>query len=264
MELYKRLLDSTPFFLIAGPCVIEDESLMMRTAEQLTLLCEKYNIFLIYKSSYRKANRTSVDSYSGPGIDQGLEILAKIKKTFSLPVLTDIHETAEAEKVSQVADIIQIPAFLCRQTLLIRAAARTGKIINIKKGQFMAPDDMKAPVDKATSEGNFNILLTERGTCFGYHNLVVDFRSFPIMKGIGYPVVYDVTHSLQRPSLGNVSGGNPEFAPIMAKAAIATGMVNGLFIETHPSPEEALSDGMSMIALESVDEFLKQLVSAQH
>ncbi len=261
MELYERILKAKPFFLIAGPCVVEDESIMMSTAEKLAALCQKYHLTLIFKSSYRKANRTCVDSYSGPGIDQGLELLSKIKNEFSVPILTDIHETTEAAIVTDVADIIQIPAFLCRQTLLIQAAARTGKIVNIKKGQFMAPEDMKAPVDKVTSEHNFKVLLTERGTSFGYHNLVVDFRSFPIMKGIGYPVVYDVTHSLQRPSLGNVSGGNPEFVPIMARAALATGMVDGLFIETHPSPEEALSDGMSMLALDLVDELLNQIVT---
>lgn len=259
MNLYDRIVTAKPFFLIAGPCVVEDEYIMMQIAERLKLLCERYDITFIYKSSYLKANRTCGDSYSGPGMEQGLKMLEKVKAEFSLPLLTDVHETNEVDRVAEVVDILQIPAFLSRQTMLIKAAARTGKIINIKKGQFMAAGDMKAPVDKITAENNSNILITERGTCFGYHDLVVDFRSFPVMKDIGFPVIYDVTHSLQRPSIGNVSGGTPEFAPLMARAALATGMVDGLFIETHPNPEEALSDGLSMMPLDRIDELLNSL-----
>ena len=259
--LYNKLLRSKPFFLIAGPCVVEDEYIMSAIAEKLVELSNRYGITLIYKSSYHKANRTSCLSYSGPGIVSGLKALEKIKLKFDVPILTDIHETSEAVIAAEVADVLQIPAFLCRQTDLIKAAAKTGKIVNIKKGQFMAAEDMKAQVEKVTSENNNQVLLTERGTSFGYHNLVVDFRSFPIMKDIGYPVIFDVTHSLQKPSLGNVSGGTPEFVPLMAKAALATGMVDGLFIETHPKPEEALSDGLSMVSLDVLDMLLKQLGS---
>jgi len=261
MKLYDRLLSSKPFFLISGPCVIEDESLVMRTAETLKKLCEKYRITYIFKSSYLKANRTCEESYTGPGLDRGLKVLERIKREFSLPILTDVHETNEIESVVEVADILQIPAFLCRQTPLIKAVARTGKIVNIKKGQFMAAEDIKSSAEKVTSENNYEILLTERGSCFGYHDLVVDFRSFPIMKDIGYPVIYDVTHSLQRPSLGRVSGGNPEYASIMAKAALATGMVDGLYIEAHPNPVEALSDGMSMVELDKMDKLLHDLIT---
>jgi 2-dehydro-3-deoxyphosphooctonate aldolase (KDO 8-P synthase) len=232
----------------------------MKCAEELTKQAEKHGLLFIFKSSYLKANRTSETSYSGPGQAEGLKILERVKKEFGVPVLTDIHESEEAESAAEVADILQIPAFLCRQTFLLKTAARTGKIINIKKGQFIAPEDMKPVTEKITSENNSQLLLTERGTFFGYHNLVVDFRSFPIMKQLGFPVIFDVTHSLQRPSLARVSGGTPELAPMMAKAALATGMVDGLFLETHPEPSEALSDGMSMLSLEDVPEMLNELV----
>ncbi len=250
MNLYDKILKAKPFFIIAGPCVIESEAIMMEIAEKLKKICEEHKILFIFKSSFLKANRTSINSYSGPGLDSGLRILEKIKKEFDLPILTDIHESDEAKPVSEVADIIQIPAFLARQTLLIRAAAQTGKIVNIKKGQFMAPEDMKAGVEKITAENNHQVLVTERGSFFGYHDLVVDFRSFPIMNELGYPVIFDVTHSLQMPSIRRVSGGKPEMAPMLAKAALATGYVNGIFFETHPEPSAALSDGMSMINLD--------------
>lgn len=261
MDLYNRILGCKPFFLIAGPCVIESYDLIMKTAETLQRITEKSGVLFIFKSSYIKANRTSGSSFSGLGIEKGLEILQKVKDTFNVPVLTDIHEANEAAAVAEVADILQIPAFLSRQTFLLRAAAQSGKIVNIKKGQFMAPEDMKEVSEKILAENNSHILLTERGTFFGYHNLVVDFRSFPVMKQIGFPVVFDVTHSLQMPSIAKVSGGTPEFAPMMAKAAIATGMVDGLFIETHPEPAEALSDGMSMIRLDLMPEILAGLLA---
>ncbi|NQT65833.1 MAG: 3-deoxy-8-phosphooctulonate synthase, partial [FCB group bacterium] len=249
MKLYNELKSCDKFFLIAGPCVVEDEKLMMQVAEKLVIMTQKRGILFIFKSSFKKANRTSIESATGPGIKKGLKILSKIKKEFSIPILTDVHEINEVEEAAEVADILQIPAFLSRQSDLIFAAARTGRIVNIKKGQFMAPEDMENALGKILNGDNENILLTERGTSFGYHNLIVDFRSFAIMKQLGYPVIYDVTHSLQRPSQSKTSGGSPEYALMMAKAALATGNVDGLFIETHPNPSEALSDANSMLAL---------------
>jgi 2-dehydro-3-deoxyphosphooctonate aldolase (KDO 8-P synthase) len=256
--LFDRLLHPNPFFLIAGPCVIEDESLMQETASFLKSETDKRGITLIFKASYFKANRTAVTSYSGPGLEEGLRILQRIRDDFELPVLTDVHETQEVAAIAEVADILQIPAFLSRQTFLIQAAARTGRAVNIKKGQFMAPEDMAGAVEKVTAENNYQILITERGVSFGYHNLVVDFRSFPILRELRYPVVYDVTHSLQRPSVGRTSGGSPEYAGMMARAAIATGMVDGLFVETHPAPMEALSDAASMLPLAEMPDFLDE------
>ena len=256
MSLYKLLSKNEKFFLIAGPCVVEDESLMMQVAEKLLVETQKRGITFIYKSSYKKANRTSIDSPTGVGLNEGLKILQKVKKRFNVPILTDVHETTEVDAVAEVADIIQIPSFLSRQTDLLLAMARTGLIVNIKKGQFMAPQDMKAAAEKVLSVNNYNILLTERGASFGYHNLVVDFRSFAIMKKLNYPVVFDVTHSMQQPSIGDVSGGTPEFVPMMARAALATGMVDGLFIETHPNPKEALSDSQSMLELSKIPDLL--------
>jgi len=256
-KLYTELASSQNFFLIAGPCVIEEENIMFTVAETLKELCARKGIPFVFKSSYSKANRSSVNSFSGPGREEGLKILSKIKQEFEVPVLTDVHECVEVASAAEVCDILQIPAFLSRQTELIRTAAVTGRIINIKKGQFMAPEDMKLAAEKASSTGNKQVLLTERGTTFGYHNLVVDFRSFAIMHKFGYPVVYDVTHSLQRPSVGNYSGGNPEFALPMAKAAIATGMVKGLFIETHPEPQQAKSDSASMLPLAKMEALLE-------
>ncbi|HOM79197.1 MAG TPA: 3-deoxy-8-phosphooctulonate synthase [Candidatus Cloacimonas acidaminovorans] len=256
-KLYTELASSQNFFLIAGPCVIEEESIMFTVAETLKELCTRKGIPFVFKSSYSKANRSSVNSFSGPGREEGLKILSKIKQEFEVPVLTDVHECVEVASAAEVCDILQIPAFLSRQTELIKTAAVTGRIINIKKGQFMAPEDMKLAAEKASSTGNKQILITERGTTFGYHNLVVDFRSFAIMHQFGYPVVYDVTHSLQRPSVGNYSGGDPEFALPMAKAAIATGMVKGLFIETHPEPQKAKSDSASMLPLAKMESLLE-------
>ncbi len=264
MDLYQQILHTRPFFLIAGPCVVEDEDTMLRTAEYLTELGQKYKLDLIFKASYKKANRTAETSYRGPGLDEGLNLLRMIGEQFGLPLLTDVHESTEVAAVSEVVDVIQIPAFLCRQTELIHTASATGKIVNIKKGQFMAPEDMLPAIEKATSVNNYRIMLTERGTTFGYHDLVVDFRSFGILKSSHYPVVFDVTHSLQKPSLKRVSGGAPEFALMMASAAMATNMVDGLFIETHPNPLEALSDSASMVPLSKVTEIVESCIRIKH
>ncbi|PKN79620.1 MAG: 3-deoxy-8-phosphooctulonate synthase [Candidatus Cloacimonetes bacterium HGW-Cloacimonetes-1] len=260
MDLYEKLLHAKPFFLIAGPCVIEDDDVMLETAAELKKIAEQFGLLLIFKSSYKKANRTSETSYSGPGLKEGLQILSRIKSEFGLPILSDVHETWEVEIIAEVCDIIQIPAFLSRQTELLHAAALSGKIVNIKKGQFMAPEDMIPAIEKVTSANNYQVLQTERGTSFGYHNLVVDFRSFAMLRYAKYPVVYDVTHSLQRPSINRISGGTPEYASMMAQAAIATGMVDGLFIETHPNPMEAMSDSASMLPLDQLPELLEKCI----
>jgi 2-dehydro-3-deoxyphosphooctonate aldolase (KDO 8-P synthase) len=259
-ELYEKLLKQENFFLISGPCVIEDESLMMKEAEYLKKETEKRNITLIFKSSYEKSNRTNVHSFSGPGMDKGLRLLEKIKTQFELPILTDVHETHEVAAVAQVADVIQIPAFLSRQTWLITEAAKTGKIVNIKKGQFLAPEDMWQQAEKVTVNENYKVLLTERGSSFGYHNLIVDFRSFGMMKTLKFPVIYDVTHSMQKPSITHTTGGTPEFAPMLAQAAIATGMVDGLFIESHPNPIEALSDANTQLPLNQIPALLDRCI----
>ncbi len=255
-HLYQSLTDAVPFFLLAGPCVVEEESLMLRAAEYLKELCLRKGVFLVFKSSYRKANRSNYSSPCGPGTIKGLETLNKIKTRLELPIISDVHECAEVADAAEVCDILQIPAFLSRQTELIQAAAQSGKIVNIKKGQFMAPQDMHAAALKAAAMGNNQIMLCERGSSFGYHNLVVDFRGFAIMQEMGYPVVYDVTHSLQLPSVNTTSGGNPEYAAMMARAAIATGMLKGLFIETHPEPAKALSDASSMLPLGELESLL--------
>ena len=249
----------SPLVLIAGPCVIESESMVLETAEKIKKITQKLKFPFIFKSSYSKANRLSIDSYSGPGLQKGLKILEKVKKELDIPVLTDIHLPAEASPVSEVADILQIPAFLCRQTDLIIAAAKTGRPLNIKKGQFMAPEDMDLIAKKSLSVGNDQILLTERGTSFGYHNLVVDFRSLVIMRGLGYPVVFDVTHSLQLPGAGKTfSGGEPQFIFPLSRAAVACGC-DALFIETHPRIEEALCDKSNMLPLEKLENLLTQM-----
>lgn len=245
------------FFLIAGPCVIESESLVLQVAETVAKLAESHDLPYVFKSSFTKANRTSLDSPTGPGLEEGLRILEKVKTQTGLPLLTDVHEVAEVSAVAQVVDILQIPAFLCRQTALIRAAGATGKWVNIKKGQFMAPDDM---TNAASKVGTSKVMLTERGTTFGYHNLIVDFRGLLIMKETGLPVVFDATHSLQLPSAGaGVSSGRPEFVIPMAKAATAIG-IDGLFIETHPNPSEALSDAEVMLPLEQMSSLLNSVM----
>lgn len=244
------------FFLLAGPCVIENEEIMCEVAETLKEITSELGIEYVFKASYKKANRTSIDSYTGVGIEKGLEILSNIKNRYNLPIVTDVHETHECAQVAQVADILQIPAFLSRQTDLLVSAGETGKYVNIKKAQFMAGEDVVSAAEKVLSTGNNKVLLTERGTCFGYHNLVVDYRNFAKMKSAGFPVIYDVTHSLQQPSIGKISGGTPELVPMMAKAAIATGMVDGLFIETHPNPQKGLSDAKSMFRLDQMKKLL--------
>ncbi|OGC83803.1 MAG: 3-deoxy-8-phosphooctulonate synthase [candidate division Zixibacteria bacterium RBG_16_43_9] len=245
--------------LIAGPCVIESESLVLETAQKIKNITDKLKFPFIFKSSYKKANRLSIDSYSGPGMEKGLKILEQVKKEFNIPILTDIHSPDEADPVSEVADVLQIPAFLCRQTDLILSAAKTGKALNIKKGQFMAPEDMDQIARKAESVGNDQILLTERGSFFGYHNLVVDFRSLVIMSNLGYPVVFDATHSLQLPGgVKTFSSGEPKFILPLSRAAVACGC-DALFIETHPRVEEALCDKGSMLPLDRLEQLLFQV-----
>jgi len=241
---------------IAGPCIIESESNAFQIADKLKKITSKYDVDFTFKASFLKANRTSLDSYTGPGIKKGLKILKKIKTKLGLKILSDIHCQNDIEEAAQVLDIIQIPAFLSRQTDLIIKAAKTKKTINIKKAQFMSPDDIEHVIKKVQSTGNKKILVTERGSCFGYNNLVVDFRSFLIMKKFGFPVVYDVTHSLQRPSAsGGVSGGDSEFVPPMTFAGIGAG-VDGLFMEVHPNPKKALSDSATSFSLNKVEEVL--------
>jgi len=248
-----------PLMVIAGPCVIESEEVVFETARQLKEICKRLDLPFVFKSSYDKANRSSIKSFRGPGLERGLEILSSIKREVGLPIITDIHSPLEAEKVSQVADALQIPAFLSRQTDIILAAAKTGKPVNIKKGQFLSPWDMKNVVEKFTSTGNENLMLTERGSSFGYNNLVVDMRSVPIMQSFGYPVIFDITHSLQLPGgLGTHSGGEREFASPLAGAAVAAG-ADGVFLETHPEPDKALCDGPNMLPLSEVEKLLLHL-----
>ncbi len=249
-----------PLVLIAGPCVIESEDQVRKTIEGLKEITGEINIPFIFKSSYDKANRTSIKSYRGLGLDKGLEILEKVKREFDIPLLVDVHQIEEVKLVSKVADILQVPAFLCRQTDLIISIAKTGKPINVKKGQFLAPWDMQNVIEKIESTGNKNILLTERGSCFGYNNLVVDMKSLPIMRSFGYPVVFDATHSVQKPGgKGTTTAGEREYVPFLAQAAVATG-IDGLFLEVHPQPEKALSDGPNMIRLSRVKELLEKLI----
>lgn len=250
-----KIGDNSPLVLIAGPCVIENEKITLKTAEEIKKITSDLNIPFIFKSSYRKANRTSIKSFSGIHFDKALKILEKVKKEFSVPILTDIHSEQEIESVAHVVDVLQIPAFLCRQTDLLIAAARTGKVINVKKGQFLAPQDMKYVIEKIESAKNKKILLTERGSTFGYHNLVVDMRSLVIMKDLGYPVIMDATHAIQLPSNSNVSGGESKFISSLAKAAVAVG-VDGLFLEVHPDPSKALSDAASQFPLEQLRKLL--------
>lgn len=256
VELNKiKIGDNNPFVLIAGPCVVENEMTTLKAAEEIKKITSDLNIPFIFKSSYKKANRTSIKSFSGLEIDEALKILEKVKAEFSLPLLTDIHSEAEINIVSSIADIIQIPAFLCRQTELLVAAGNSGKIVNVKKGQFLAPEDMKHVAEKIEMTGNKNILLTERGTSFGYHNLVVDMRGLEIMKQTGYPVIMDATHAVQIPSQGGISGGESKFIPVLAKAAAAVG-IDGLFLEVHPDPTKALSDATSQLPLAKLKDLL--------
>jgi 2-dehydro-3-deoxyphosphooctonate aldolase (KDO 8-P synthase) len=251
--------NNLPFVLIAGPCIIETDEIIYETVETLISITDELNIPFVFKSSFDKANRSSIDSYRGPGLIKGLELLDKVKQKYNVPILIDIHTPEHAEPVSQVADILQIPAFLCRQTDLNVAAAKTGKIVNIKKGQFLAPWDMKNLVKKIESQGNNNIMLTERGVCFGYNRWVVDMCSLYEMSKTEYPVIFDATHSVQLPGgAGTHSGGVKEYIPVLSKSAVATGIA-GLYIETHPDPDKALSDGKNMLALKNVKSLLKKL-----
>ena len=251
----------SPLFLISGPCVIESEQLLMQVAEHMKRLTEDLGIRYVFKASYDKANRTSASGFRGPGREKGLALLAKVKEQFDLPILTDVHDPGEVNEVAEVADVLQIPAFLCRQTSLIEAAARSNRVVNIKKGQFLSPYDMQYAVEKAKSFADAPIWVCERGASFGYHNLVVDMRSLDIMKSTtSCPVVFDATHSVQEPgSQGGSTGGKRHFIPSLAKAAVATG-IDGVFFETHPDPSKALSDGPNAWPLSQMRPLLKQLV----
>ncbi len=247
-----------PLLLISGPCVIENETTPFIVAEKVSGICKKLGIEYVFKSSYKKANRTSLGSFTGIDFEKALEILNSVKQQYKVPVLTDVHETHEVKQVASVADYLQIPAFLCRQTDLLVECGNSGRWVNIKKGQFSSPESMKFAVDKVRSTGNEKILLTERGTTFGYQDLVVDFRSVPIMQALGVPVILDATHSLQQPNQSSgVTGGMPQLIETICKAGIAAG-VDGLFIETHPKPEEALSDGKNMLHLDKLEALLEK------
>src|SRR6202166_2965105 len=254
-----RLGAGNPLFLIAGPCVIESEAHACEMAEKIARIAADCGVPYIFKASYDKANRSSLKSFRGPGLAEGLRILGKIKKDFGVPVLTDIHESGQAAAAAEVCDVLQIPAFLSRQTDLLVAAAKTGRIINVKKAQFLSPWDMSNVAEKIASAGNEKIILTERGASFGYNNLVVDMRTFPVLAKFGYPVVYDVTHSIQLPGgQGHASGGQPEFIEPLARAGVATG-VDGIFLETHDNPSAALSDGPNALPLAQLPSLLKRL-----
>ncbi len=252
---------SDELFLISGPCVIEEEKIMMKTAEKLKEVSERMKIKIIYKSSFQKDNRSSLKYYNGPGLEKGVKLLSKIKEQFGFPLLTDIHYPDQADAAGAVVDVLQIPAYLCMQTSLMVAAAKTGRVINIKHGQFLAPDNMKHPVTKCVEAGNDQIILTERGYTFGYNDLIVDPRSFYHMGKIGYPVVFDITHSIRKYGIpsADAKGGAREFLPVLSRAGVASG-VDGIFVETHPEPEKALCDAASQLCVYDLEEFLKPLI----
>lgn len=250
-----------PFALIAGPCVIESEAHATMLAERLIDIARRCGVPFVFKASFDKANRTSLGSYRGPGLDEGLRVLSAIRARFKVPVLTDVHEVSQVDATAHAADILQIPAFLCRQTDLIVAAARTGQVVNIKKGQFLAPDDIKHAVAKVTGSGNRRVLITERGTSFGYHNLIVDMRSFPMMREQGFPVVFDVTHSLQLPGAGDgVTAGLAQYITPLASAGVAAG-VDGIFLEVHEEPVRAKSDAQNALRLDRLETLLRRLIA---
>lgn len=252
-------ISSGQFFLIAGPCVVENKTMPEEIASRILTICNDLKIPFIFKASYKKANRSRADSFTGIGDHEALELIQNVGHTFQIPTITDIHTAEEAEMAAKYVDILQIPAFLCRQTDLLIAAAKTGKFINIKKGQFVSPESMKFACDKIKSTGNHNIMLTERGSTFGYYDLIVDYRGIPVMQKFGYPVILDCTHSLQQPNQAEgVSGGRPELIETIAKAGIATG-VDGIFIETHPDPKNAKSDGANMLHLDNLKPLLQKL-----
>jgi 2-dehydro-3-deoxyphosphooctonate aldolase (KDO 8-P synthase) len=253
-----KLGSNLPFVLIAGPCVVESEIITFSTAEQIKMITSKLGIPFIFKSSYRKANRTSINSFRGLGDSEAIKILNKVKKDLELPLLTDVHSVIEVTDVAEFADVLQIPAFLCRQTELLIAAGESGKAVNVKKGQFLAPEDMKHAIEKIESTGNKKILLTERGSTFGYNNLIVDMRSLVIMKEFGYPIVMDATHSVQLPGSGGKTGGQPKFIRPLAKAAAAIG-IDALFLEVHPNPANALSDAESQLPLSELENLLVEI-----
>ena len=258
-----RIGEGQPLALIGGPCVIESESFTLKMAEEIRKVCDRLKVPFIFKSSFDKANRTSINSFRGQPIDRGLAILQRVKEEIGVPVLTDIHLPEQAAIAAEVVDILQIPAFLCRQTDLLLAAAATGKTVNVKKGQFLAPWDMKNVVTKLEESGHHKIMLTERGSSFGYNTLVVDFRSLPQMRALGYPVVFDATHSVQMPGgQGNKSGGQREFVPYLARAAAAIG-IDALFMEIHEDPDNALSDGPNMIPLARLETVLKEIINVR-
>ncbi len=248
-------------FVISGPCVIEEESIMMKTAEKLKEVSARLNVPIIYKSSFQKDNRSSAKYYDGPGLDKGVKMLAKVKEQFGFPLLTDIHYPDQAAAAAEVVDVLQIPAYLCMQTTLTVAAAKTGRVVNIKDGQFLAPDNMKHPVKKVEEAVNTNIILTERGFTFGYNDLVVDPRSFYHMNNLGYPVVFDITHSIRKYGIpsADAKGGAREFLPVLSRAGVAAG-VDGVFVETHPEPSKALCDAASQLCVYDLEEFLKPIL----
>jgi len=255
-----KLQNNKNFFLMAGPCIIEGEEMALQIADKITDIASRLDIPYIFKGSYRKANRSRIDSFTGIGDEKALKILRKVNETFHIPTVTDIHESTEAAMAAEYVDVLQIPAFLCRQTDLLVAAARTGKVVNIKKGQFLAPSGMQFAVQKVVDAGNKNVMITERGNSFGYSDLVVDYRGIPQMQKFGYPVIMDITHSLQQPNQASgVTGGQPELIETIAKAAVAVG-VDGLFIETHPEPCKAKSDGANMLQLDLLEDLLQKLL----
>ena len=255
-----RLGGGRPLFLIAGPCVVESPTHPAKVARRLVEITGELGIPLIFKASYDKANRSSIGSYRGPGMERGLEILAGVRERFGVPILTDVHEVEQVEKAAAVADVLQIPAFLCRQTDLVLEAARTGKVVNVKKGQFMAPWDMKGVMDKAATTGNPKLMVTERGFSFGYNNLIVDMKSFPVLRSFGYPVIFDITHSVQRPGgLGDRSGGEAHFIDTLGPAGVAAGL-DGIFMEVHEDPSRALSDGPNAYPLGRLKALLARLL----
>lgn len=260
IESISDLCRKDNFFLLAGPCVIEGEDMAMRIAEKIVGVTDRLHIPYVFKGSYRKANRSRLDSFTGIGDEKALKVLRKVRDTFGVPVVTDIHGANEADMAAEYVDVLQIPAFLCRQTDLLVAAARTGKIVNIKKGQFLSPEAMKFAADKVVEAGNSQVMLTERGTTFGYQDLVVDYRGIPVMQAFGHPVILDITHSLQRPNqTSGVTGGMPQMIETIAKAGVAVG-VDGLFLETHEDPSAAKSDGANMLKLDLLENLLVKLV----
>ena len=259
MQVGPISINGESLILIAGPCVIEDKAQTLKLATSIRDIAQRCKMPFIFKASYDKANRTSVNSFRGPGLDEGLRVLANVKSEIGAPILTDVHEPSQVNAVAKIADVLQIPAFLCRQTDLLTTAARTGRVVNIKKGQFMSPHDMRYAVEKVASEGNSKVLVTERGTSFGYHNLVVDMRTFPILRTLGHPVIFDVTHSLQQPGAGNgVTSGQAEFIETLASAGVAAG-ADGLFLEVHEEPTRAKSDAQNTLSLDHLEPLLVRL-----